>query len=145
MRAVVQRVSRAGVTVEGRRIAEIGRGLLILLGVGPQDTEQNAAALARKTALLRIFEDEAGKMNLSALDIGGEALVVSQLTLYADTRKGNRPAFTEAAPPELARPLCQRFAQLLREQGLPAQEGEFGAHMQVELVNDGPVTILLEN
>ncbi len=144
MKAVIQRVSRGSVTVEGRRIAEIGRGLVILLGIGPHDGEENARALARKIALLRIFEDSQGKMNCSVLDVKGEAIVVSQFTLYADTRKGNRPAFTDAAPPELAKPLCNRFTELLREQGVPAQEGEFGAHMVVEIVNDGPVTILFD-
>jgi D-tyrosyl-tRNA(Tyr) deacylase len=144
MKAVVQRVSRGSVTVEGRRVAEIGRGLVILLGIGPHDGEENARALARKIALLRIFEDSQGKMNLSVLDVKGEAIVVSQFTLYADTRKGNRPAFTDAAPPEVAKPLCARFVQLLQEQGVPAQEGEFGAHMVVEIVNDGPVTIQFE-
>ena len=141
MKAVIQRVSKGSVTVEGRRVAEIGRGLVILLGIGPNDGEENARALARKIALLRIFEDSQGKMNLSVLDVKGEAIVVSQFTLYADTRKGNRPAFTDAALPELARPLCGRFTELLREQGVPVQEGEFEAHMVVEIVNDGPVTI----
>lgn len=144
MKAVVQRVSRGSVTVEGRLVAEIGRGLVILLGVGPNDREENARALARKIALLRIFEDSQGKMNLSVLDIKGTAIAVSQFTLYADTRKGNRPAFTDAAPPGLAKPLCERFVQLLREQGVPTQEGEFGAHMVVEITNDGPVTIVLD-
>jgi D-tyrosyl-tRNA(Tyr) deacylase len=142
MRAVVQRVSHGRVTVEGKVVAEIGRGLVILLGIGPQDTEDLAHALARKIALLRIFEDEQGKMNLSVLDIHGAAIVVSQFTLYADTRKGNRPSFTDAALPELARPLCDRFAALLAEQGVSTQTGEFGAHMLVEIENDGPVTIL---
>jgi D-tyrosyl-tRNA(Tyr) deacylase len=132
------------VTVEGRRIAEIARGLVILLGVGPADTEENARALARKIALLRIFEDDAGKMNLSVLDVHGQAIVVSQFTLFADTRKGNRPAFTGAALPTLAKPLCERFTQFLRDQGVPTQEGEFAAHMIVEIINDGPVTIQLE-
>ena len=144
MKAVIQRVEKGRVTVEGRLVAEIGRGLVILLGVGPNDREENARTLARKIALLRIFEDSQGKMNLSVLDIKGEAIAVSQFTLYADTRKGNRPAFTDAAPPALAKPLCERFVQLLREQGVPAQEGEFGAHMVVEITNDGPVTIVLE-
>jgi D-aminoacyl-tRNA deacylase len=144
MKAIIQRVQRASVTVEGRRVAAIERGLLILVGVGPQDTEENARALARKIALLRIFEDEQGKMNLSLLDTAGAAIVVSQFTLFADTRKGNRPAFTDAAPPALAKPLCERVATLLREQGVPTQEGEFGAHMVVEIINDGPVTINME-
>jgi D-tyrosyl-tRNA(Tyr) deacylase len=144
MKAVIQRVAKGSVTVAGQRVAEIGRGLVILLGIGPNDGEENARALARKIALLRIFEDDQGKMNLSVLDVHGAAVVVSQFTLYADTRKGNRPAFTDAAPPDLARPLCNRFVQLLREQGVPVQDGEFGAHMMVEIINDGPVTIQLE-
>jgi D-aminoacyl-tRNA deacylase len=144
MKAVIQRVQRGSVTVDGRRIAEIGRGLVILVGVGPDDTEENARALARKIALLRIFEDDQDKMNRSVLDVGGEALVVSQFTLFADTRKGNRPAFTDAALPALAKPLCERFATLLREQGVPTREGEFGARMIVEIINDGPVTIQIE-
>ncbi len=129
-------------TVDGREIAEIGRGLVILLGIGPDDNEEMARALARKIALLRIFDDGQGKMNLSVLDIHGSAIVVSQFTLYADTRKGNRPSFTDAALPEMARPLCDRFAAQLAEQGVPTQTGEFGAHMLVEIENDGPVTIL---
>ena len=130
--------------MEGRRVAEIGRGLVILLGIGPTDSEENARALARKIALLRIFEDDQGKMNRSLLDVQGGAIVVSQFTLFADTRKGNRPAFTDAALPAIARPLCDRFVQWLREQGVPTQAGEFGAHMIVEISNDGPVTITLE-
>ncbi len=144
MRAVVQRVRRGSVTVEERVIAEIGQGYVILLGVGPGDSEENARALARKIANLRVFQDAQGKMNLSVLDVHGSALVVSQFTLYADTRRGNRPSFTEAAPPETARPLAERFAALLAEQGVPTQTGEFGAHMLVEIENDGPVTILFE-
>jgi D-tyrosyl-tRNA(Tyr) deacylase len=144
MRTVIQRVRRAAVSVEGRRIAEIGQGLVILVGVGPADTAETAQTLARKIAQLRIFEDENGKMNLSLLDIGGEALVVSQFTLYADARKGNRPSFTDSAPPELAAPLVDQFAAFLRELGVPVQCGEFGAHMLVEIENDGPVTIWLE-
>jgi len=144
MKAVLQRVSRARVVVEDSTVAEIGGGLLILLGVGPEDTEANAAALSRKIANLRIFADAEGKMNLSVLDVRGSALVVSQFTLFADTRKGNRPAFVSAGAPEHARQLCDRFAALLAEQGVPTQQGEFGAHMQVELLNDGPVTILME-
>ncbi len=144
MRVVVQRVSRASVTVAGRRVAEIGPGLLILLGIGQQDGEQQARYLAEKIAHLRIFDDEHGKINRSVLDVQGEAIVVSQFTLYADTRKGRRPSFVAAAPPEAAAPLVDRFAALLREQGVPTQTGEFGASMQVELVNDGPVTIWIE-
>ncbi|NPV56018.1 MAG: D-tyrosyl-tRNA(Tyr) deacylase [Anaerolineae bacterium] len=144
MRAVIQRVSSSSVSVAGRQVAGIGEGFLILLGVGPQDGEEQARQLSRKIAMLRVFGDAEGKMNLSLKDTGGEALVVSQFTLYADTRKGNRPAFTDAAPPDLARPLVERFADLLRAEGIPTHTGEFGAHMQVALVNDGPVTILLE-
>jgi len=144
MRAVIQRVRRGAVSVDNRRIAEIGKGLVILVGIGPADTADTAQALARKIAQLRIFEDEYGKMNLSLLEIGGEALVVSQFTLYADARKGNRPSFTESAPPEVAAPLVDRFAGYLRDLGVPVQCGEFGAHMLVEIENDGPVTIWLE-
>lgn len=144
MRAVLQRVSSARVTVDGRQVARIERGVVILLGVGPQDGDEQVRFLVEKVANLRIFEDQQGKMNLSLLDIGGQAIVVSQFTLYADTRKGRRPSFISAAAPELARPLVERFANSLREQGVPAQTGEFGAHMLVEIANDGPVTILLE-
>jgi D-tyrosyl-tRNA(Tyr) deacylase len=119
--------------VEGQTIAEIGPGVVILLGVGPHDTEEQARYLAEKIANLRIFEDDQGKINLSLLEVGGAALVVSQFTLYADTRKGRRPSFTGAALPELARPLVERFAELLRAQGVPAQTGQFGAHMLVEI------------
>ena len=145
MRALIQRVCKGSVTIAGRRVAEIGRGLVILLGVGPLDDEQKAAVLARKIALLRIFEDEQGKMNLSVLDVKGSAIVVSQFTLYADTRKGNRPSFTDAALPAQASPLVDRFVEYLKEQGVPTQTGEFGAHMLVGIENDGPVTIWLEN
>jgi D-tyrosyl-tRNA(Tyr) deacylase len=144
MRAVLQRVKRGKVSVEGRPVAAIGAGLVILLGIGHGDTEAIAQALAEKVAYLRIFEDSQGKMNLSIRDTGGQAIVVSQFTLYADTRKGRRPSFTDAALPDVARPLVDRFAQLLTEQGVPAQTGEFGANMLVEIDNDGPVTILLE-
>jgi D-tyrosyl-tRNA(Tyr) deacylase len=144
MRLLLQRVTFGSVSVEGRTIAQIGTGLVILVGVAPGDGEEQARFLAEKTANLRIFEDEQGKMNLSLLDCGGEALVVSQFTLYADTRKGRRPSFTDAALPDLASPLVERFAQLLREQGIHTQTGEFAAHMQVQIHNDGPVTIWLE-
>ncbi len=144
MRVVLQRVSRGRVSVDGRTVAEIGQGMVILLGVGPQDGEEQAAFLVDKLANLRIFEDEQGKINLSLLDVGGAAIVVSQFTLYADTRKGRRPSFTDAAPPEIARLLVDRFAALLRARGVPTQQGEFGAHMLVEIANDGPVTIMLE-
>jgi D-aminoacyl-tRNA deacylase len=144
MRAVVQRVSRGRVVVDGRAIAEIGQGLVILLGVGPGDTEENARALARKIAMMRIFTDDQDKMNLSVQDVKGEVIVVSQFTLYADTRKGNRPSFTDAAPPDIARPLAERFAALMAEQGIPTQTGEFGAHMLVDIENNGPVTIWMD-
>lgn len=145
MKTVIQRVSHASVTVEGKRISSINKGLLILVGVVPDDQEENAAVLAKKIAALRIFEDDAGKMNLSIKDIGGEAIVVSQFTLCADTRKGNRPSFIGAAAPEIASPLVDQFAEFLREQGVPTQQGVFGAEMKVELLNDGPVTILLDH
>jgi len=144
MRALLQRVRSGRVSVGGRLLAEIGPGLVILLGVGPEDGQEQASYLADKSANLRIFEDEAGKINHSILDVGGEALVVSQFTLYADTRKGRRPSFTDAAPPEVASPLVERFAELLRAKGIPTQTGEFGAHMLVEIANDGPVTIWME-
>jgi len=144
MRVVLQRVNSGKVAVEGRTIAEIGLGVVILLGIGQGDGEEQARYLANKIANLRIFEDDVGKINRSLLDVGGEAVVVSQFTLYADTRKGRRPSFTDAAPPESASPLVDRFALLLAEQGVPTQTGEFGAHMLVEIANDGPVTIWLE-
>ena len=145
MRIVLQRVSYGRVSIEGRTVAQIGAGLVLLVGIGPGDGEEQARYMAEKIANLRIFEDEQGKMNRSLLDTGGEALVVSQFTLYADTRKGRRPSFTDAAPPQIASPLVERFAQLLREQGIPTQTGEFAAHMLVEIHNDGPVTIWLES
>jgi D-tyrosyl-tRNA(Tyr) deacylase len=144
MRALIQRVKHGKVTVEGQSVAEIGPGLVILLGVGHGDSEEQARFLAEKIAALRIFEDADGKFNLSILDKGGEAIVVSQFTLFADTRRGRRPSFTDAASPELAAPLVQRFAELLRRQGVRTQTGVFGAHMLVEIENDGPVTIWLE-
>lgn len=144
MRALLQRVSRASVSVDGQAISAIGKGLLILLGVGHADGEEQAAVLAEKVAHLRIFEDERGKTNLSILDVKGEAILVSQFTLYADTRKGRRPSFTDAGLPEVAETLVDRFAELLRGHGVPTQTGKFGAHMLVEIHNDGPVTIWLE-
>jgi D-tyrosyl-tRNA(Tyr) deacylase len=145
MRAVIQRVSRGSVTVKEKTIAEIGHGLVILLGIGPDDNEQKAAVMARKIAMMRIFGDDQGKINLSLLDVKGEAIVVSQFTLYANTRKGHRPSFVKAAPPDLASPLVDSFAAFLQEQGVPTQTGEFGAMMVVKIENDGPVTILLES
>lgn len=144
MRVLLQRVSSGKVTVDDQVIAQIGKGLVILLGIGHADGEEQAAFLAEKVANLRIFEDEGGKTNLSVLEVGGEAIVVSQFTLYADTRKGRRPSFTDAALPGQAAPLVERFAELLRAHGIPVQTGQFGAHMQVEINNDGPVTIWLE-
>jgi len=145
VRAVIQRVNFGRVTVDGRVTADIGKGLVILLGVGPEDNAEKSTALAQKIARLRIMEDDQGKMNLSVLDIGGSAVVVSQFTLFADTRKGNRPSFIGAAPPELASPLVDHFVNQLQTMGIPTQTGEFGAHMLVALENDGPVTIWLEN
>lgn len=144
MRALLQRVSKASVTVDNKVISQIGKGLVVLLGIGHGDGEGQAAFLAEKIANLRIFEDEQGKTNLSVLDVGGEAIVVSQFTLYADTRKGRRPSFIDAAMPEVAEPLMARFVELLRGHGVPAQTGQFGGHMLVEIHNDGPVTIWLE-
>jgi D-tyrosyl-tRNA(Tyr) deacylase len=144
MRAILQRVKSASVSVEGQVISSIGPGLMILLGVGPGDSEDTARHLAKKIATLRIFSDQEGKMNLSVKDINGSAIVVSQFTLYADTRKGNRPSFIGAAEPSLARPLCNRFADFLIDEGVPTQTGEFGAHMLLSISNDGPVTITLE-
>lgn len=144
MRALLQRVSQASVTVENKVISRIEKGLVVLLGIGHGDGEEQAAHLAEKIANLRIFEDSQGKTNLSVLDVKGEVIVVSQFTLYADTRKGRRPSFIDAALPEVAEPLVSRFAELLRGQGIPTQTGQFGAHMLVEIHNDGPVTVWLE-
>jgi len=144
MRALIQRVSSGSVQVAGQAIAAIGPGLVILVGVAPTDSEAQARLLVEKIANLRIFEDSEGKMNLSLLDTRGQALVVSQFTLYADTRKGRRPSFVDAALPDLARPLVDRFGALLAEKGIAVQTGQFGAHMLVQIANDGPVTIWLE-
>jgi len=144
MRAVVQRVSRASVSVDGRVVGAIGRGVVVLVGVTHDDTGDQAEWLARKTAGLRIFEDAEGKINAGLLDVDGQALVISQFTLYADARKGRRPGFTDAAPPKVAEPLVDRFTEVLRDHRIHVETGVFGAHMLVEIHNDGPVTILLE-
>jgi D-aminoacyl-tRNA deacylase len=145
MRAVVQRVVRAGVTVDTRVVGEIQAGVLVFLGVSREDNSEAAEYLAEKVANLRIFADNAGKMNLSLLEMGGSALVVSQFTLYADTSGGRRPSYKQAAPPEEANSLYETFVGSLRSMGVPVQTGVFQAHMVVELVNDGPVTILLDS
>ncbi len=144
MRVLVQRVLQGSVRVDGRVVAAIGRGLVVFLGVGQGDTEEQARFLAEKVAQLRIFEDAESKFNLSLLDVGGEALVVSQFTLYGDARKGRRPSFSEAARPDVAAPLVEKFIEHLKAQGVPTQSGIFAAHMLVEIHNDGPVTIWLE-
>ena len=145
MRTLLQRVTFAHVTVGGQTVGEIGPGLLILLGVGQGDNQKDAVILAAKIAKLRIFSDDAGKMNLSVREAGNAALVVSQFTLYADTSRGNRPSFTGAAPPAQAEALYLYFAEQLRAQGLEVKTGSFGADMQVSLLNDGPVTVWLES
>ena len=146
MRAVIQRVSRGRVSVEGKQIGEIGLGLVILLGAGPGDGQAQADRLADKIATLRIFADAEGKTNLSILDVNGEALVISQFTLYADCRKGRRPSFIYAAPPDIAEPLVDHFAERLRQAGVRRVEsGEFGAVMLVEIHNDGPFTLFLDS
>jgi len=144
MRAVVQRVSRAAVSVGGQTVGAIGRGVVVLLGVTHADGPEQADWLAAKVAGLRIFEDAEGKLNLGLLDVEGAALVVSQFTLYADARQGRRPSFTDAAHPHVAEPLVRRFAETLHGHGVPVEMGVFGAHMQVEIHNDGPVTLILE-
>jgi D-aminoacyl-tRNA deacylase len=144
MRALLQRVSRASVTVDGRVVGRIGRGFVVLLGVTHGDTRAEADWLANKVAGLRVFEDADGKMNAALADVEGELLVVSQFTLYADARKGRRPSFTDAAPPETAEPLVDYFVDQLRARGFTVATGVFGAHMDVEIHNDGPVTLMLE-
>ncbi len=145
MRALVQRVSGASVSIEQHTTAAIEQGLVVLLGVGESDSTSDASYLAEKTANLRIFSDENGKFNLSVLDISGEVLVVSQFTLYASTRKGRRPSFTDAAPPEKAEPLFNEFVQFMRNAGLKVETGRFQEHMLVEIHNDGPVTIFIDS
>jgi D-aminoacyl-tRNA deacylase len=144
MRVLVQRVTRASVTIDGEVVGSIGRGFLCLVGVTHGDTQREAARLAAKTARLRVFEDDAGLMNLALAGVGGEVLAVSQFTLYADARKGNRPSFTDAASPDLGERLYETYVAALRAEGVPVSTGVFGARMQVELLNDGPVTVLLE-
>ncbi len=145
MRAVVQRVSRAAVRVDGKVVGTIDKGVVVLLGVGKEDTEDDLAFMVRKIPHLRIFEDEAGKMNRSLREIGGAILCISQFTLYGNCRRGLRPSFDEAAPPPLALHLYEKLVERLRQEGLAVQQGQFGAMMEVELVNDGPVTILLDS
>jgi D-tyrosyl-tRNA(Tyr) deacylase len=144
MRVVIQRVTQGRVTVAGEIKAEIGAGLMILLGIGPDDSEAQAEYLVHKIANQRIFSDDEGKMNLSVKDIGGAAIVVSQFTLYADTKKGHRPSYVKAAKPEHASALVDGFVEMLNAQGVPTQDGVFGAHMVLDIQNDGPVTIVME-
>ena len=144
MRAVLTRVNSASVTIDGEVVGKIGKGFLILLGVGPNDTEKECRYLAEKALGLRVFEDENGKMNLGLDAVNGEVLVVSQFTLYGNCRKGRRPSFAEAAPPELGNELYEKFLSVCAELGYPPQHGRFGADMQVESVNDGPVTLILD-
>jgi D-aminoacyl-tRNA deacylase len=145
MRAVIQRVTSSMVSVDGREVGRIGHGMLVLLGVHRLDTDAGAGELARKISHLRIFEDAGGKMNRSLLDTGGEMLVVSQFTLYGDCRKGRRPSFIEAAPPALAERLYNCFVNRVRQEGIVVETGRFGAQMAVSLVNDGPVTLMLDS
>ena len=144
MRAVLTRVNSASVTIDGAVVGKIGKGFLILLGVGPEDTEKECRYLAEKALGLRIFEDENEKMNLGLSDVGGQVLVVSQFTLYGNCRKGRRPSFADAAGPELGNKLYERFLEICEELGYPPQHGQFGASMQVESVNNGPVTLILD-
>ena len=144
MRAILTRVNSASVTIDGERVGQIGKGFLILLGVGPEDTEKECRALAEKCLALRVFEDENGKMNLGLESVGGQVLVVSQFTLYGNCRKGRRPSFVGAAGPELGNAMYERFLEICRELGYEPQHGRFGADMKVESVNDGPVTLILD-
>jgi len=146
LRALIQRIKKGSVSVDDKVVAgEIGTGFMVFLGVGHEDTQEKAELLAKKIANLRVFGDQDGKMNLSILDIKGQVIVVSQFTLFADTRKGNRPSFINAANPEKANTLVDYFSDQLRTLGIPTQQGKFAAHMMVSLINDGPVTIWLEN
>lgn len=145
MRAVIQRVKQSSVAIDDREVARIENGLVVLLGVNRGDTEIDAVYMAEKTAGLRIFEDAAGKMNRSLIDVGGEMLVISQFTVYGDCRKGRRPSFIEAAPPDLAERLCERFVSIVKDKELRVQTGRFGAAMTVSLINDGPVTLIIES
>ncbi len=145
MKAVIQRVKYASVKVDSVEIGKCGQGFLILLGVGNEDSQKDVEVLGNKIMKLRVFEDEEGKMNRSIQEIGGEMLIISQFTLYADCRKGNRPSFTKAAPPSVSKPLYEAFVEMIRKTGIHAECGEFGADMKVELLNDGPVTIVLES
>ena len=144
MRAVLTRVKSASVAIDGETVGQIGQGFLILLGIGPEDTEQHCRYLAEKALRLRVFEDEQGKMNCGLEEVGGQVLVVSQFTLYGNCRKGRRPSFVEAAPPELGNRLYEKFLEICEELGYPPQHGRFGADMQVASVNDGPVTLILD-
>lgn len=145
MRCLLQRVSTASVSVDGKTVGSIGKGYMLLFGAAPNDDEETANALARKIAALRVFEDENGKMNKSIADVCGSVLAVSQFTLYADCRKGNRPSFTAACPPARANELYEYFCNALRELGVHTEQGVFGADMQVSLINDGPVTVMLDS
>lgn len=145
MRAVIQRVSEASVSVDQQVIGQIKRGFLVLLGVADSDTEEDLQYMVKKITQMRIFEDGQGKMNLSLKDVGGSLLIVSQFTLFANTKKGNRPSFTEAGAPDYSKKMYLRFIDVCRQQGIPTETGEFGAHMMVSLINDGPVTISLDS
>ena len=145
MKAVIQRVSRASVDVNDETIGKIGRGFLVLLGVANEDTDEDMDYLVKKITQMRIFEDEAGKMNLSLKEVGGEILIISQFTLFASTKKGNRPSFTEAGAPDFSKEMYLKFIAACRDCGIHTEEGDFGAHMMVSLVNDGPVTITMDS
>lgn len=145
MRALIQRVSRASVSVDGKIISAIERGLLVLVGIAPSDEERDVLWMARKVVQMRLFADDEGKMNRSVLEVGRKVLLVSQFTLFASTKKGNRPGFSAAGPPETARALLQQLAEAMRQEGADVSFGQFGAHMEVDLINDGPVTIWMDS